>query len=116
MRSLRITTSLGEVVREPDRAALAATIESADRAGPGAFAVLDGDTDGAAPFLQASRTAGAWCLEVWRVVPHGLDEHYRTFVPDAAAVTATFWSWATGSAYWQRLRWQLVETPLAAAG
>ncbi len=120
MTTLRITTSAGEVVREPDRAALAAAIEAAGRPGPGAFVILDVEADqGAgperdAPFLQAVRLPGtAWQVEVWRAAA----ERYRAVVADAAAVTRVFWSWAEGTGDWQRLRWQQVGgRPVAAAG
>lgn len=104
-------------MREPDRAALAATIETAGRAGRDAFVVLDGDVSGDAPFLQATRLDDtAWLVEVWRVGPGARSERYRTLVADDATVTRVFWSWATGTDEWQLLRWHLVEAPLAAAG
>ncbi|SHH25953.1 hypothetical protein SAMN05443575_3557 [Jatrophihabitans endophyticus] len=118
MNSLRLTTSDGVVVREPDRAGLRATVEAAAHAGCGAFVVLDGDTAGDAPFLQAVHLGhGRWQVEVWRVAARSSAEHYRTTVPDTDTVVAVFWSWADGGDDWQYLRWEpLTTSPLAAAG
>lgn len=112
MTDLRLATSLGEVVREPDRVAIAATVEAAGRAGAGAFVTLDADGDSA--FLQAVRLPGRrWQVEVWR----DAGERYRVVVADDTTVVRTFWSWAQGTGDWQRLRWQPVrDRPVAAAG